>query len=282
MENCNFSLEKVKLIIDEIELNLKQNVGPVVNLINEDNSNFAEKTTLAKLLTAIEQVKSEEWILKKSSKKYVVQPVGNIGVVYDGNPYIFFYLCLKAIKTNNNITFFETREAHKIAKYIIDLVQKLTRNGGCKISINTITKIRDTSKFDESIDKLICIGNSKTYTELRNYIDKEIIYSAYGTMSLYMDDKTLKDKLLEIDDYVFQNNISLELYTDESIDSVIDKINNCEEDFCSVIFTKDIDKASQFINKINSRMVFVNKNPFDEYKLKIDDCDLVKTKKIFI
>ena len=162
MENCNFSLEKVKLIIDEIELNLKQNVGPVVNLINEDNSNFAEKTTLAKLLTAIEQVKSEEWILKKSSKKYVVQPVGNIGVVYDGNPYIFFYLCLKAIKTNNNITFFETREAHKIAKYIIDL------------NANSIEKIRDYNKehnYDDYDLKCVDNGNiciSKYLTTLKN------------------------------------------------------------------------------------------------------------------
>lgn len=282
MESCNISLEQAKLIIDEIELNLKQNVGPVVNLINEDNNNFAEKTTLAKLLDIVEQIKTEEWILKEASKKYVVNPIGNIGVVYDGNPYVFFYLCLKAIKTNNNVFFFETREAHKVAKYLIELVQKLTKSNECKICINVIHKLKDISNFDKSLSKVICVGEHKTYSELKKYIDTQIIYSAYGTMSLYMDDKTLKSSLLEIDDYVFQNNISLDLYTGESIEEVVNSINNSEEDFCSVIYTKDVSKATFFINNVNSNMVFVNKKPFDEYKFKIDDNSLVKTKKIFI
>lgn len=280
MESYKDNLEKTKLIIEKIELNLKQNVGPVVKLINEDNDVFAEKVALSKLMYVIEQIKSEEWILGESSKKYVIEPIGNIGVVYDGNPYIFFYLCLKAIKTNNSITFFETRDSHKLANYIVELVNNFS--DGRLVNIIKIEKIKDIGKYEESIEKFICVGEHRLYEELRKSIDTEIIYSAYGTMSLYMDDKTLKDKLLQIDDYVFENNISLELYTDEDTEEVINSINGSGETFCSVIFTKNVEKASHFVNKINSKMVFVNKNPFDEYKLEIDDSKLVKVKKIFI
>lgn len=280
MESYKDNLKKTKLIIEKIELNLKQNVGPIISLINEDNDTFAEKTALGKLMEIIEQIKSEEWILGKSSKKYVIEPIGNIGVVYDGNPYIFFYLCLKAIKTNNSITFFETRDSHNIANYVMEIVNNFI--DGNVIEVTKIEKLKDISNYEKSVEKFICVGEHRLYEELKKYINAEIIYSAYGTMSLYMDDTTLKDKLLKIDDYVFENNISLELYVNQDMEDVVRAINTSGEDFCSVIFTKSVDRASYFVNEINSKMIFVNKNPFNEYKLEIDDSKLVRVKKIFI
>lgn len=280
----NFNLEKIKLVINEVEAVIKQNVWKVVNLINDDNDAFVEKTSYSKMLEIIDQINEEKWCLDKSSKNCLIEALGNIGVIYDGNPYVFFYLCLKALKTNNSITFFETSEVHKIADYVINLYNDALKKYNLDIKIKTIrlSNLKDIAKYDESYAKYICVGEHQYYEKIKPYTNNEIIYSAYGTMSVYMDDKTLKDKLLDLDDYVFENNIKLDLYVEEEIDNVIKAINKSNENFCAVIFTKDINKASYFIKKVNSNMVFVNQNPFNEYRFEIEDFKLVKIKKIFI
>ena len=284
MEKNSFCVEKIKNIIIDIKNILEKNIGPVVKTIDDDNQTFMEKTSYSKLISIIDQINSEKWCLEKSSKKNIIEGVGNIAVVYNEDPCIFFYLCLKALKTNNNIIFIQTQDEHKITLYLTDIINKALgeNNYNVFVKIKKLKQLRDVEKYESQYDKFICVGDSKNYRLLKKYTDKEVIYNAYGTMSLYMDDKSLKNKLLEIDDYVFENNIRLSLYTKEPVEDVVKLINESEENFCSVIFSKDIKKVAHFINKVRADMVFVNKNPSSEYKFEIEDIKLVKIKRIFI
>lgn len=278
-----FNIDKVKQIVKEIEKSLKQKVGPMVKLITEDNKEFAENFTYSKIIESIEKAKNEPWELEKNSKSLRTDGIGNIAVVYNGSPEILLYLAVKALKTHNNIVFYEDTNIHKSSNYIIDLINSILNKKNYKttISIKKIKNFNEIYEDEKIFDSYICIGEISKFNLLKNNIKKNIIYSAYGTVSLYLDDKNLKDTLLEMDEFVFKNNLALDLYKDKNVEDVINKINKKGEDFCSVIFTKDAKKAYYFLENVNSQTVYINKNPFKNYNFFLDDKNLIK-KKIII
>ena len=278
-----FNIDKVKQIVEEIENSLKQKVGPMVKLITEDNKEFAENLTYSKIIESIEKAKKEPWELEKNSKSLRIDGLGNIAVVYNGSPDILLYLSIKALKTHNNIVFYEDTNIHKSSNYIIDLINSILNKKDYKttISIKKVKSFNEIYEDEKFFDSYICIGEISKFNLLKNNIKKNIIYSAYGTVSLYLDDKNLKDTLLEMDEFVFENNLALDLYKDKNVEDVIDKINEKGENFCSVIFTKDVKKAYYFLENVNSQTVYINKNPFKNYNFFLDDKDLIK-KKIII
>lgn len=279
-----FNFDKVKKIVEEIEIELKKKVGTMVKLINEDNKDFAEKITYSQLTKSIEKVKNEPWELEKNSKTLRVDGLGNIAVVYNGSPDILLYLSLKALKTHNNIVFFEDTDIHKSSNFIIELINNVINKNEytSTITIKRTKNFQEIYQHEKDFVKYICIGEVQRFNALKNNIKKDIIYSAYGTLSLYLDDKNLRDTLLEMDEFVFENNLALDLYKDKNVEDVVDKINKKGEDFCSVIFTKDVKKAYYFLENVNSQTVYINKNPFKNYSFFIDDKELIKHKKIII
>ena len=281
---CNFNVTTVKNILSEIKLQITQHNLEIINLINDDNNTYMEQTSIEKLIELVDKLQNEKWCLEKSTNKNIVDGVGNIGVIYNSNVYVFLYLCLKALKTHNNITFFKTSSLHKLEQLLIHLVTESIKkyNYVANVNIVQLDDIKSISSYDYAIDKYICVGEHKLYNDYYKYVSKEIVYSAYGTISVYMDDKTLKDELLKLDDFVFENDLKLNLYTDEGIDEVVKLINSSKENYCSIIFSKDIEKVKRFINEINSENIFVNKNPFKEYCFELDDIFFIKIKKVYI
>lgn len=284
-KDCSkFELKKVKTIIEQIAKYVRDNVGPMVSLINEDNSLFGESYSYTKLIQSMDKVNKEPWILEKRSKNLLIDGIGNLGVIYDGNPELLLYLSLKALKTNNNIIFFQKDEDRKINNYIINIINTFLEknNYNTVITIEKIENKKDVQQYQNYLDTIICIGEIIEYDNLKEYVKTNVIYSAYGTLSLYMDDKNLRDILLDMDEYIFNNNLILDLYKDEDVKDVVQKINEKGENFCTVIFTKDIKKASYFIENVNSENVYVNKNPFKDYNFYLDDKRIIKTKNIII
>ena len=279
-----FDFKKVRNILDQIEKHIKDNVGPMVSLINEDNSLFCENYSYTKLIETIDRINKEPWILENRSKHLLIDGIGNLGVIYNGNPEILVYLSLKALKTNNNIIFFQSDENRKINNYIINSINTILEKNNYKavITIEEMENKKDITKYKNYLNTIICIGEIMEYNNLKELVKTDIIYSAYGTLSLYMDDKDLRNTLLDMDEYIFKNNLILDLYKDQDVKDVIQKINEKGESFCAVVFTKDIKKAYYFIENVDSQNVYVNKNPFKNYVFYIDDRKIVKIKNVII
>lgn len=279
-----FDLKKVKSILEQVEKSIKGNVGPMVSLINEDNKLFGESYSYTKLLEVIDRANKEPCFFEKRSKCLLVEGIGTLGVAYSGNPELLLYLSFKALKTNNNIIFFQKDDDRKINNYIINTINTVLEknNYNAVIIIEKIDTYKDITKYEKYLNSIICIGEITEYDNLKDVIKTNIIYSAYGTLSLYMDDKELRNILLDMDEYIFKNNLILDLYKDEDVKDVIQKINEKGENFCSVIFTKDVKKASEFIENVDSQNVYINKNPFKNYNFYLDDSAIIKTKNIII
>lgn len=289
MENskkiCKFDIKVVKEIIGNIDFEIRKNVGVLFSSIDDDNKNFYESEMYSKIISILNQLNKEGYIMERNTRDVVYDGLGNIGVFYNGQPEIFLYMTLKALKTHNNITFFEEDEIHKTTKILLDIINRICKKNKYNISINIkrFEELSEIYEYKDNIDKYIFINKYENYIDFTNKIrNKEIIYSSYGTMTLYLDDKNLRDTLMEIDEFVFKNNINLDLVKGDNIIEIVEKINSNIDNFCTVIFTKDSKKACYFIENIKSKNIFVNKNPDKDYVFSIDDNELTMRKKIYI
>lgn len=285
-EQSKFNITIVKQIVVNIEERIKKDVAIFHNYIEQDNKNFFEKFQFSKLLTAIDRINEESWIMERNNKAKIYYGIGNIGVCHKCNADLVLYLMLKALKTENNIVFFEEDEIHKTTQKLIDIVKEECMKNKYKVNFEVLkyNKISEFSSNVSNFNMFIFVNELDKYLDFlaRNQNDMKIICSNYGTMDLYLDQKDLKDTLLQIDDYVYKNNIELELYKNESVVDVVKKINVGRNNYCAVIFTKSKEDAYYFIENVKAEKVFVNKNPFTEYEFELSDEEVTICKRIYI
>ena len=284
-KQSRFNNTVVKNIFDKIENQIKSSVGPLHMAVSEDNKEFSETQEFTKLLDTIKRAKNERWIMDDNSKTVMNEGRGSIAAITNDITDVSLYLILKALKTNNKIVLFVEDKIHEVTKKIIEIV-----NNECKEEkYNTYIDYCEYKDFKEIYDyadkfeSFIFINNMDKYFKFTDKVkDKSIIYSSYGTMSLYLDDKNLKDELLKMDEYVFNNNIELDLIKEMSVEEAVERINKNIDNYAAVIFTKDTKKAYYFIENVNAKQVFVNRNPDKEYVFEIDDEKLTNLKRIYI
>lgn len=281
-----FNITIVKKLFLNIEKRIKENVALFHNYIEQDNKKFFEKFEYTKLLDVLDRVNKEEWIMEKSSKTHIYYGIGNIGVCYKGNIDIALYLILKALKTNNNIVFFEEDDIHQTTKKLLDIVNEECEKCNYNICFKIVkyNKILEFCNDLNNFNMFIFINELEKYLDFsaRNQNDMKVICSNYGTMNLYLDDKNLKNTLLEIDNYVYDNNIELEVYKDKNVKEVVEQINIGKHNYCAVIFTKNKEDAYYFIKNVKAEKIFVNKKLSVEYEFELSDEDLTICKKIYI
>lgn len=280
-----FNMSTVKNIISDVENSLKDLVIELHHDINNDNEKFIEKNEISKLLRIVEKVKSEKWIMSENSNNLIYCGIGNIGVSYNGRTDVFLYLALKALKTGNNIVFFED-EPHQATIRIGNVIKEICQ----KYQYNIYLEFEKYSSFISNqsnykkLNMCIFINEQQKYLDFcaRNNNGMKIICSNYGNMDIYIDDIQLKDRLSEMEDYLYQNDVDFELYNDENIEDVVNKMNIKKNNYCTVIFTSNKEDAYYFLNNINSEKIFINRNPRDDYDLNIGDEEFVRIKEVYM
>lgn len=286
IEKSKFNMETVKQIIEDIESAIKENVLSIRNTLNEDNENFLEKNEFSKLLDVIDDIKKEEYVLSKNSSKVIYAGIGNIGVFYNGRPDLFLYLAIKALKTNNNIVLFEKEEQYKTTELLKKIIKNVYEKNNYRLCIETakLNQLSEVSGEISKFDLFVFINEQQKYRDFcaKNKNGVKTICSNYGTMDLFLADKQLENRLLEMDDYIYDNNIDLEIYKNDTVENVVKIINSRKNNYCAVIFTSDKKDAYYFIQNVNSKKVFVNKNPDKEYSFSIADEEFVMCKNVYI
>lgn len=280
-----FNIDIVKKIFEDIDTILKEKLGAIHMAIRQDNREFLENSEYLKILDVVNRALSEDWIMQNSNTRVRYDSIGSIGIVSDGRPDVVLYMVLKALKTHNNIVFYAEEEKHESTDMIIKIVKKACEINKYKVFIDYLdyNSVDELNKYVKNIKQFIFINKYADFKKFkRKNPEVSILYSSYGTMSLYLDDKNLKDTLLQMDEYVFNNNIELDLLKDMSVKEAIETINSNEDNYCSVIFTKDSKKAYEFVDGVKSKQIFINKNPGSEYKFQIDDSSFVIKKEIFL
>ena len=129
-------------------------------------------------------------------------------------------------------------------------------------------------------NKMIFVGDKRDYVQMKKKFVIPTIYSGYGNIDVFIESKDFKDLLLDISEYARNNYIKINYYDDTQIEDTLTFINRFELTDCFVLLSKNTELIYKFISELKAKNIYVNKNPFEDYKFSITENDLIYTKNI--
>ena len=213
------------------------------------------------LKSVINEYKDSECSEKDLKKVLILLP---------GNPEIVFRLGIEAVK--NNIDLIIGIEDFCLAQntILIETINKVLEKIKNKNRVILKNLLNDFEIIENSklVEKTIIIGNSNLYNRLQNKID--VTLNSYGIFEVYSD----SDEFEELQEMIFeifnQNQFEVEYFDDLQFDDAVRIINKQGYKFCTILFSNDKNKITEFKDKMDSEYVIVNQNPFKRIKLKLE------------
>ena len=211
------------------------------------------------VFTIIEQTNLKTSIITKT-----YYPKGTFKVYIENNDiYATLEIILALIITKNKGIF--------VVEENVPLINALTKIANTLIDQNNF-KINDNIYF---FDVILCVGSKSYYDEILNISYKEIIYVGFGPSDIFISEtcENKENKVKEKDAII---------YKDMSLAEAIMKMNELGSNFISSIFTKNENEVSLFLEKCNSKNVYINMLPSKKCYLDLDLNLFVKIKNIVI
>lgn len=278
----NFKPETIMSILEKFRMLIEKNRNGFEEAIKQDRLENAQKINFDEIMRIIRSYKSDMPLLPFFTPKKIKDGFGNLAVMYNGDPYITLKLLISSLRTHNNIVFFTNNFKH-LNDLLIESINLCTRELKYATRIanlqNNFTK-NDFIKMQNSFNLLVYIGSKRDYQSVSKKLNIPSIYRGYGYIDVFIEDKSFKETLLDIDDYAYENGIKINYFTGTDIQETIDYINKYNINDCFAVFTNKSDLAYTFLNSIKSKNIFINSNPFKNYEFELNENQLVYTKNI--
>lgn len=271
----------VKEILEEFKKQFQKRNG-FEKAVQIDRRHHGVYIKYSKILEIIDEELNDDMNYLKYTSENIIDGFGNIAVIYDGNPYVTLRLALKALKTHNNVVFFVPKYLAintKILETLNILSQKLNyakRIFSVEYNISEGTICYNQNFFNE----LIFVGEKRKYQNFKKKLSIPSIYSGYGYVDVFIDSKKFKNEILDMDDYAVDNYIHINYFYESDYESVSKFLNKFELTETFTLFSEDSETIYKYINGIKAKDIFINKSPFENYKLQIKEKDLIYEKRI--
>lgn len=284
MNNYFFKQEKVIELLSKIQKDLKEKSKILNKAFELDYKEWEIKIQIEKLTKIIENIKNQEY-LPKFSKQEIVDGIGKIALVNSSNPYMIFNFILSSIYTNNKVTVIleEKMIASNIA--LIELIKKSMdelKYDSSIVNYKEVTNKEEIISYQDDFDLLYYLGNKEEYLKFIKRIHIDSKFENFGELYIYVDNKDFKDQIINIDKFAYINEIKVYYFNTDFENSVeiINKGNNINK--TSIIFTKNIEKAYEFVKKVKTERVYINEEPDEGFIYNINMNNLVFNKKIIL
>lgn len=284
MNNYFFKKEKVIELLNKIQKDLKDKNKILKKAFELDYKEWEIKIENEKLIKIVENIKSQEY-LPKFSKQEIVDGIGKIALVNSSNPYIIFNFILSSIYTNNKATIILEDKMLASNKTIIELVKKSLEDlkyDSSIINYKEVTNKEEIISNQDDYDLLYYLGNKEEYLNFIKRIHIDSKFENFGELYIYVDNKDFKEQVINIDKFAYMNEIKVYYFNTDFENSVelINQKNNINK--TSIIFTKNIEKAYEFVKKVKTERVYINEEPDEEFIYNINMNNLVFNKKIVL
>lgn len=245
-----------KNILDEINKEIEHNKTEINKAIQEEVSKKIN-INLNKIIELINSYNDVE-IPEPENK--------SIAVTYSGNLEIAITYMIDSILHNNKLVLCANG-----SKNINELMYNIFSQSlaGCKLknqwldynsNYNEILLKENQDKFD----KIVYVGDYFEYKRFQTSFKKEVEYSNYGNIKLFIDKSMYKEEYDKMIRFAYENNVSLEIY-----DDVKDFMDESRKEDFSVIFA-DFNLINQLQKGLKSEEILINTFPYDSYKFKIE------------
>lgn len=284
MNNYLFKKEKVLDLFEKIKKELLTGRKTIEKGFELDLKEWEIKIDFDKIISILDNMKEKEY-LPLFTKEKIVDGLGKIGLVSNGNPYLIFEFILSCLYTNNKVRVVLTDKMLASNRVLIECIIKILKKEKCDDDTVSFVEVVSKDKvigIQDDFDVLYYFGNKEEYLNYTKRFHIDSIFENFGEMYVYVDSKDFKEYLLEIDKFAYINEIKVNYYT-ESLESVSKQVNNRNNiNKISVIFTKDIEKAYEFIKLIKTENVYININPCEYISFSTKLNNLVYSKNIVI
>ena len=278
----NFKASKIEKILEKFSILIEKNKISFDNAIKKDSKSNNQKIEFDRIINIVKNYKKDMPILPSFSAKTIKDGFGNIAVMYNGDPYVTLKMLISSLRTHNNVVFF-TNNFKTLNDLLIESINIVTRelNYTERIAVlqNNFSK-NDIIKKQNSFNLLVYIGNKRDFQAVNKQLNIPSVFRGYGFIDVFIEDKSFKETLLDIDDFAYENNIKVNYFHNTDIDQTIDYINKYNLNDCFAVFTRNSELAYKFINSIKSKNIFINTNPFINYEFDLNENQLVYTKNI--
>lgn len=284
MNNYLFKKEKVLDLFGKIKKELLTGRKTIEKGFELDLKEWEIKIDFDKIISILDNMKEKEY-LPLFTKEKIVDGLGKIGLVSNGNPYLIFEFILSCLYTNNKVRVVLTDKMLASNRVLIECIIKILKKEKYDDDIVSFVEVVSKDKvigIQDEFDVLYYFGNKEEYLNYTKRLHIDSIFENFGEMYVYVDSKDFKEYLLEIDKFAYINEIKVNYYT-ESLETVSKQVNNRNNiNKISVIFTKDIEKAYEFIKLIKTENVYININPCEYISFSTKLNNLVYSKNIVI
>ena len=261
---------------------IEKNKESFDNAIKKDAKSNSQKIEFNKIIQIVNTYKKDMPILPSFSAQKIKDGFGNIAVMYNGDPYVTLKMLISSLRTHNNVVFF-TKNFKTLNDLFIESINIVTKELKYteRIAVlQTNFSKNDIIKKQNGFNLLVYIGNKRDFQTVSKQLNIPSVFRGYGSIDVFIDDKSYKETLLDIDDFAYENNIKVNYFHNTDIDETIAYINKYNLNDCFAVFTKNSELAYKFINSIKSKNIFINTNPFVNYEFDLNENQLVYTKNI--
>ena len=260
-----YDLEKIKNVLLGVIKGIEQNKWTLNKAIEEDKK-IGYTEDLDKIKESINSyLNYNPQLTIQDIKNQSMDGYGNIAIIYDGSVEITIESIIKVLYTHNNITLVPNLNL-SINNCIVEIITQEMKKNKYNVNIEICDDINKIYSNQNMFDIAIFVGDKYEYKKFKTRFYKDIVYNPYGYITVYADNSDFKNILVQLDKIAYVNNFSIEYYNETNLEEVISKINEITSHNTVAIFTKDSKKATELIYKLKADKIFINKNPFEEYK----------------
>lgn len=278
-----FKKEKVIELLNKIQNELELKSRSLNKAFESDYKKWEVKIEVEQLLKIIQNITKQEY-LPKFTKQEIIDGIGKIALINTYNPYMILNFILLSIYTNNKVCVVLENKflASNIA--IIEVIKKVLKDMNYEqiIDYKEVLKKEEIIQVQEEFDMIYYIGNKEEYLNFIKRIHIDSKFENFGEIYVYVDNKEFKDRLLNIDKLAYNNELQVNYYNNnfEFAINSINKYNNINK--VSIIFTKNTEKAYEFIKKIKSEKIYINEEPEISSIYNINPNNLIIKKEIVL
>ena len=279
-----FNKEKVSKILDDFIGILKNETPTLEQTLAKDAINGDIKIK-AKEISSFLKNENLPFIID-FSKTSIKDGIGLICTMYNGNPFITLKLIFLALRTHNQI-YLLTNNYLETNKFLISTLDNILEKNKYARKILDIISISENEffKYQKNFDSLLFIGTKNEYISILPHIKIPIIFQSYGLVEVFVDSKlskNLKNILLSMDHFAFDNDISLNyIDIDKNTKNLISDLNYFGKDQIIAIFTSNTNTAYFLLNNLKCKKIFINSNPFEKDLLVFDEAQFIFEKEVY-
>lgn len=256
MDNIQF-----KRIINQVIELIKDNKSVLEKLKKEDYEAIPFEVDIYIIIDILKQNINREISYLSSDA---------IFVEHYGNPYLTTLICIESLIYQSSITIGIEDLCLGLNKAIVKFFNDIFKEHRLEIEISLKNNFTKNEIQESNFDKIICLGNSNSYSELRKINGAIVKNVPLFSISVYYDSQEFDDLVHKIISFADKNFYEIEIFDDEEdFDDVVYMINSSKDIYCSVILSDDENKQKQFKEKIQSEVICVNENPFTHFKFDI-------------